>query len=143
MAAMQDLVNIGQRLAESQRYSSQTIQAVYDGWGQRFNVALEGEVSQDWNREVGVPRVDWLEMYLEELPSRGAAMAIGTLRSRVPRSYMPVRERQRMEARRVTDELSTSDSATVENRSIKKSQPSPVRSRIAVEIAKTMAFNRT
>lgn len=141
-AAMQDLVNIGQRLAESHRYSSETIQAVYDGWGRRFNAALEGAVSPDWDREEGVPRADWLEMYLEQLQSRGAAMAIGTLQSRVPRPFMPVRERQRLEERRAAEELVASDNATIENRSVKKSQPSPVRSRIAVEIAKTMTSNR-
>lgn len=144
MAAMQDLVNIGQRLAESHRYSSQTIQAVYDGWGRRFNAALEGEVSPVRDREEGVPRVDWLEMYLEHLQSQGAAMAmaIGTLRSHVPRPFMHARERQFSEERRAAEELVASDNVTIGNRAIKKLQPPPARRRIAAEVAKTMASSR-
>ncbi|SPB17809.1 hypothetical protein NOV72_05012 [Caballeronia novacaledonica] len=137
-AAFQDLVHLGRRLSDGQLYSCATLQAVFDGWRKRFNAALAGEVNPDWSLELGAPRADWLELYLEEVHSRGAAMAVETLRRPVPRSCKEFRDRQTPAEQRVEAAHAVVVDVLGQRRSVRKPQTSPSRSRAAEAVASTI-----
>ncbi|SAK91345.1 hypothetical protein AWB78_04913 [Caballeronia calidae] len=139
-AAMNDLVNIGRRLSASHRFSVETIQSVFDGWLERFNLALDGYVSPELLEE-GRVRPDWFEMFIEGLQSNSASMALSTLHTHLSSAHAHASERQTTAGQRC--EHQDSEEATESSKRPRSaSRVVPIRSRLAEEVSKSVRLSK-